>query len=108
MAITAYLFYEDVGGALKWLAKAFGFRKYGARMSGPDGKIKHAAMQFGDDMIMMGYPGRKKKIRKRSGRAHKNPNATSEDLKKNLERPRKRSKRGGEGKEGGYGWWRTS
>lgn len=38
MAITPYLLYEEVGGALKWLSKAFGFRKYGAPMSGPDGK----------------------------------------------------------------------
>ena len=57
MAITPYLFYEDVGGALKFLAKAFGFRKYGAQMLGPDGEIKHAAMQLGEDLIMMEPPG---------------------------------------------------
>ena len=56
MAITPYLLYEDVDGALKFLAKAFGFKKYGARMSGPDGKTNHAAMQLGDDLIMMGRP----------------------------------------------------
>src|SRR2546428_14116752 len=89
MAITAYLFYEDVGGALKWLAKAFGFRKYGARMSGADGKIKHAAMQFGEDMIMMGYPGPKYKNPKRLGQAKQNPQRKLDDGVKNFERPRK-------------------
>ncbi len=89
MAITAYLFYEDVGGALKWLAKAFGFRKYGARMSGPDGKIKHAAMQFGDDMIMMGYPGPEYKNPKRLGQATQNLYVNVDDVDKHFERARK-------------------
>ncbi len=31
MSITPYLLYEDVAGALKFLAKAFGFRKYGTQ-----------------------------------------------------------------------------
>lgn len=57
MAITPYLLYEDVGGALQFLSKAFGFRKYGAAMKGPDGKYNHAAMKLGDDVVMMGCPG---------------------------------------------------
>src|SRR5688572_16613606 len=69
MAITPYLLYEDVGGALKFLAKAFGFKKYGAQIKGPDGKLNHAAMQLGDDLIMMGYPGPKYKNPKRLGQA---------------------------------------
>src|SRR5207302_8921474 len=89
MAITAYLFYEDVGGALKWLAKAVGFRKYGARMSGPDGKIKHAAMQFGDDMLMMGYSGPKYKNPKRHGQATQNLYVNVDDVDKHCERARK-------------------
>jgi len=56
MAITPYLLYEDVSGALKFLTKAFGFRKYGAQMSGPGGKINHAAMKLGDEVIMMWCP----------------------------------------------------
>jgi len=32
MAIIPYLLYEDVDEALKFLAKAFGFRKYGRPM----------------------------------------------------------------------------
>ena len=57
MSITPYLYYQDVAGALGFLAKAFGFRKYGVQMRRPDGKINHAAMKLGDDLIMMGYPG---------------------------------------------------
>jgi uncharacterized glyoxalase superfamily protein PhnB len=55
MSITPYLYYQDVAGALTFLAKAFGFRKYGVQMRRPDGKINHAAMKFGADLIMMGY-----------------------------------------------------
>lgn len=51
MAITPYLLYKDVGAALTFLSKAFGFRKYGR--SQPN----HAAMKLGDDLIMMGCPG---------------------------------------------------
>lgn len=37
MPITPYLYYQNVAGALKFLAKAFGFRKYGVQMKRPDG-----------------------------------------------------------------------
>ena len=53
MAITPYLLYENVDEALKFLAKAFGFRKYGRPMLADDGKVNHAAMRLGDDLIMM-------------------------------------------------------
>ncbi len=54
--ITPYLLYEDLGGALEWLAKAFGFREL--LRHGPDGKPTHAEMQLGEDgRIMMGHPG---------------------------------------------------
>ena len=69
MSITPYLYYQDVAGALKFLAEAFGFRKYGVQMRRPDGKINHAEMKFGDDLIMMGYPGPKYKNPKRLGEA---------------------------------------
>jgi PhnB protein len=67
MAITPYLYYADVAGALKFLSKAFGFRKFGIQMAGPDGRINHAAMKLGKDLIMMGCPGRKYKNPKRLG-----------------------------------------
>lgn len=68
MTITPYLLYEDVGGALTWLAKAFGFRKYGTQMKQPDGTITHAAMRLGGAFVMMGDPGPKYRNPKRLGR----------------------------------------
>jgi len=32
MAITPYLYYEDLGAALKWLARAFDFKQHGRAM----------------------------------------------------------------------------
>lgn len=54
--ITPYLLYEDVAGALAWLASAFGFRER-MRLPGPDAKITHAEMEFADGVVMMGHPG---------------------------------------------------
>ena len=56
MSITPYLYYEDLAAALPWLAKAFGFRRLGCVMKGPDGKPSHAAMKCGDGLIMAGRP----------------------------------------------------
>ncbi len=89
MAITPYLLYEDVGGALKWLTKAFGFRKYGAAMSRPDGKINHAAMKFGDDLIMMGYPGPKYRNPKRLRHSTQSLYVNVDDVDKHFERAKK-------------------
>jgi PhnB protein len=65
VAITAYLYYQDVRSALKWLSKAFGFKRSGPSNT-RDGKIVHAAMQFGDAMVMMGDPGPKYRTSKRT------------------------------------------
>ena len=89
MSITPYLFYEDVAGALKFLTKAFGFQKYGAPMSGPDGKLNHAAMKHGDDLIMMGYPGPKYKNPKRLGHVTQNLYINVDDVDKHFERAQK-------------------
>ena len=50
--VTPNVFYDDLGAALDWLGKAFGFEK---RMSipGSDGGLIHAEMQFADGVIMM-------------------------------------------------------
>jgi PhnB protein len=69
MAITPYLYYRDVGAALAFLAKAFGFRKTGEQMKDARGRIVHAAMQLGDDVVMMGSPGPRFKGPKRLGQA---------------------------------------
>ena len=50
--ITPYLLYEDVGAALEWLGKAFGFSER-MRLPGPDGKINHAEMELADGLVMM-------------------------------------------------------
>ena len=89
MAITPYLLYEDVAGALKFLAKAFGFRKYGTPMRGADRKINHAAMQLGDDLIMMGYPGSKYRNPKRLGQSTQSLYINVEDVDKHCARARK-------------------
>ena len=89
MAITPYLLYEDVGCALKFLSRAFGFRKYGRTMLGPDGKVNHAAMKLGDDFIMMGYPGSKYKNPKRLGQATQSLYINVPDVDKHFQRARK-------------------
>jgi len=47
--------YEDVAGALDWLAEAFGFRER-MRFEEPDGRITHAEMEMGDGVIMLANP----------------------------------------------------
>jgi uncharacterized glyoxalase superfamily protein PhnB len=89
MAITPYLLYEDVGGALAFLSKAFGFRKYGAATSGPRGKLTHAAMKLGGDMIMMGCPGPGYRNPKRLGQATQNLYVNVDDVDNHFERARK-------------------
>jgi PhnB protein len=66
--IIPYLLYKDVASALAWLRKAFGFKEFGDRFEGPDGKVQHAAMQHTDRSIfMMGCPGPKYKNPKKLG-----------------------------------------
>src|ERR1044071_2263853 len=89
MAITPYLLYEGVGGALKFLSKAFGFRKHGPAMSGPDGKVLHAAMKLGDDVIMMGCPGPKYKNPKRLGQSTQSLYVNVGDVDKHFARAKK-------------------
>lgn len=71
MAITPYLYYEDLGAALTWLAKAFGMKRQGRPMKGPDGRASHAAMRLDDGVVMMGRPPAEKNYRnpKRLGQA---------------------------------------
>jgi len=61
MAITPYLLYQDVGAALKFLAKAFGLKKTGDLFRAPDGTISHAEMKLGRHGVMMGCPGKEYK-----------------------------------------------
>lgn len=89
MAITPYLLYEDVGGALKFLSKAFGFRRYGPKVQGPDGKISHATMQLGDDIVMMGCPGRSYRNPRRLGHVTQNLYVNVDNVDKHFLRAKK-------------------
>jgi PhnB protein len=87
--ITPYLLYEDVAGALDWLAEAFGFREYGEKMSSPDGKIMHAAMVLDDSIIMMGCPGPDYKNPKGLGQVTQSLYIRVDDVDKHFEQARK-------------------
>jgi uncharacterized glyoxalase superfamily protein PhnB len=51
--LCPYVFYEDTGAALDWLARAFGFRER-LRTTNADGELAHVEMQVDDAVIMMG------------------------------------------------------
>ena len=50
--ITPNLFYDDIGAAIEWLAKAFGFETK-MSLTGEDGAITHAEMFVEDSLVMM-------------------------------------------------------
>jgi PhnB protein len=89
MAVTPYLLYEDVGAALKFLSKAFGFQKLGTQKLDVSGKITHGAMQLGDDMIMMGCPGPDYRNPKRLGENTQSLYVDVDDVDKHCARARK-------------------
>ena len=89
MAITPYLYYEDVGAALKWLARAFGFKPVGHQMRGPDGKVRHATMKLGSATVMMGWPGAKYKNPRRLGHLTQSLYVTVANADKHFARARK-------------------
>ena len=90
MAIIPYLYYEDVGAALKFLSDAFGFQKFGRPMKRPDGKLNHAAMKHGNDVIMMGCPPDPKfKNPKRLGQATQSLYINVANADKHFERAKK-------------------
>jgi len=89
MAITPYLLYEDVAGALEFLSKAFGFKEYGPRMTQPNGKINHAAMKLGKDVVMMGCPGPEYQNPKRLGHSTQSLYINVKDVDAHFERAKK-------------------
>jgi uncharacterized glyoxalase superfamily protein PhnB len=89
MSITPYLLYEDVGGALTFLSKAFGFRRHGRAVAGSDGRLNHAAMKLGDGVVMMGCPGSKYRNPKRLGQATQSLYVNVADADRHFERARK-------------------
>ena len=83
--ISPYLLYEDVGAALEWLAKAFGFVER-MRMAMPDGSIGHAEMTLDDGLVMMGCPGPEYKNPKHVGALTHNLYIYVDDVDAHFER----------------------
>jgi PhnB protein len=86
--ISPYLLYEDVGEALAWLSKAFGFVEFGDSFAGADGKLTHASMKLGEGVIMMGCPGKSYKNPRRLGQATQHLYVYVEDVDALFERAR--------------------
>ena len=53
--IIPYMHYRDVGAALDWLARVFGFQEEMRHETGRGGL--HGEMRFGGQRIMLGSPG---------------------------------------------------
>jgi uncharacterized glyoxalase superfamily protein PhnB len=88
MTITPYLLYEDVAGALEFLAGAFGFETLGEEVLDEEGRITHAAMKVGDGVIMMGFPGPGYQNPKRLGQATQHLYVYVENVDMHFERSR--------------------
>ena len=90
-SVMHYLLYRDVGKALAWLGKAFGFLEIGERFEGKDGTIQHAAVvtREGGDVIMMGCPGPKYKNPKKLGTATQMLYIYVDDVNKHFARAKK-------------------
>lgn len=54
--ISSAVFYADAARAIDWLCSAFGFQVR-LRVEGPDGRIEHSELTFGDGLIMVGSVG---------------------------------------------------
>ncbi len=55
--VTPYLLYSDVGSAIEYLERVFGFRET-LRFAEPDGRVSHAeAVAPGGGEVMLGDPG---------------------------------------------------
>ena len=50
--VIPYLIYQDAPAAIEFLTRAFGFEER-MRMPMPDGKVGHAELTCGDDVIML-------------------------------------------------------
>ncbi|MEJ2133063.1 MAG: VOC family protein [Gammaproteobacteria bacterium] len=89
MAITPYLLYQDVENAIAFLSAAFGLRQEGETMLGPDGKLNHASMKLGDDVVLMGRPGSGYRNPKQLGQATQSLYIDVDDVDKRFERAKK-------------------
>ncbi|HVP67324.1 MAG TPA: VOC family protein [Anaeromyxobacteraceae bacterium] len=55
--ISSGLYYDDAGEAIDWLCRAFGF-EVRIRVNGPDGRVAHSELTYGDGLVMVGEAGR--------------------------------------------------
>jgi PhnB protein len=51
------LSYEDVGAAVEWLVRAFGFREIAERFTDEKGRVTHAELDLDGAHVMLGWPG---------------------------------------------------
>jgi len=65
-AIAPYLFYDDVGSALKFLEDAFGFTRI-FESPDPEGGLAHAQAALGNGKVMLGKTGRGLRLVKSAG-----------------------------------------
>lgn len=89
MAITPYLLYQDVEDAMAFLSAAFGLREADETMLGPDGKVSHASMKLGDDVVLMGRPGGGYRNPKQLGQATQSLYVDVDDVDERFERAKK-------------------
>jgi PhnB protein len=89
--VTPYLLYKDVGKALDWLGKVFGFLEVGDRFERKDGTVSHASVvtHEGGDVIMMGCPGAKYKNPRKLGTATQMLYIYVDDVDKHFARAKK-------------------
>ena len=86
---TPYLLYRDVAGALKFLSKAFGFQKHGEVMKDDEGVLNHAAMKYGDGLVMLGCPGKKYKNPKKLGHVTQSVYVMVDDVDQHYKKAKK-------------------
>jgi uncharacterized glyoxalase superfamily protein PhnB len=83
--ITPYLLYEDVDGALDWLARAFGFEET-LRFTSDAGYVNHAEMRLSGAAIYLGDPGEHYENPKRLGQETVGIYVLVEDVDSHYER----------------------
>ena len=54
--MTSGIYYQDARAAIDWLCRAFGFDVRLA-VDGPDGRIVHSELTYGDGVVMVGQEG---------------------------------------------------
>lgn len=64
--ITPYVLYEDVGAAIEWLTRAFGFEER-LRFTDEGGTVTHAELGLDDGIVYLGHPGPDYRSPKRTG-----------------------------------------